>query len=101
MPDTIAPVPLMPGLRPATGASPPLVRWPGQVLSQADLLAQAVGLAAALPPAPYVINLCEDRGLFILALCAALVRGVQTLLPPTAWYTASRRSSRPTPAPCA
>ena len=82
MPDTIAQVPLMPGLRPAAGASAPLIRRPGQVLSQADLLAQAVRLAAALPSAPFVINLCEDRGIFILALCAALVRGVQTLLPP-------------------
>lgn len=61
----------------------PLVRRAGQVLSQEVLLAQAEQLAAALPPAPWVINLCEDRGLFILALCAALIRGVQTLLPPS------------------
>ncbi len=83
MPDSIAPVPLMPGLRPATGATQPLVRRSGQVLSQEALLAQAVRLAATMPPATYLINLCEDRGLFILGLCAALVRGVQTLLPPS------------------
>jgi len=81
MPDTISPVPLMPGFRPA--AARPLVRRPDQFLSQEALLAQAVQLAETLPQVPYVINLCEDRGLFILALCAALVRGVQTLLPPS------------------
>src|SRR5690606_6955757 len=39
------------------------------------------GVAAALPEAPYAINLCEDRYRFLVAFCAAAVRGQVTLLP--------------------
>ncbi|GAB6195449.1 AMP-binding protein [Lysobacter xanthus] len=38
-------------------------------------------LAAALPPATHVVNLCDDRYRFIVALCAAALRGQVTLLP--------------------
>ena len=44
-------------------------------------LAQVRGLAAQLPPARYAINLCEDRARFLLAFCAAALRGQVTLLP--------------------
>lgn len=69
----------MPGFQPGLT----LVRRPGQMLTHEALLSQAVGLARAMPPAPFVLNLCEDRGLFVLSLCAALVRGVRCLLPPS------------------
>ncbi|CAG4977835.1 AMP-binding protein [Novilysobacter luteus] len=39
------------------------------------------GVAAALPEAPYAINLCEDRYRFLVAFCAAALRGQVTLLP--------------------
>lgn len=81
MPDSIASVSLMPGFQPLTVADRPLIRRLDRPLTQSALLAEALRLAAAIPPAPQVINICEDRGLFILALCGALARGIQTLLP--------------------
>ena len=53
------------------------------VVSLARFLAQVRGVAAALPPARHVINLCEDRYDFLVTLCAAAVRGQVTLLPPS------------------
>ena len=41
------------------------------------------GVAALLPAAPFAINLCEDRHRFLVAFCAAALRGQATLLPPT------------------
>ncbi|MCF7223541.1 AMP-binding protein [Marilutibacter chinensis] len=41
------------------------------------------GVAAGLPDAPAVINLCEDRYRFLVAFCAAAMRGQTTLLPPS------------------
>lgn len=38
-------------------------------------------VAARLPAAHHAVNLCEDRYRFIVALCAAAVRGQVTLLP--------------------
>lgn len=40
-------------------------------------------VAAVLPSARYAVNLCEDRYRFIVALCAAALRGQVTLLPPS------------------
>lgn len=40
------------------------------------------GLAAQLPDAPFALNLCEDRYRFLVAFCAAALRGQTTLLPP-------------------
>ena len=55
--------------------------------SGAITLAQFVGevraVAALLPPAGFALNLCEDRYRFIVALCAAALRGQTTLLPPS------------------
>lgn len=39
------------------------------------------GVAAALPEARHAINLCEDRYRFLVAFCAAALRGQTTLLP--------------------
>ncbi|WP_425480837.1 AMP-binding protein [Montanilutibacter psychrotolerans] len=41
------------------------------------------GVAALLPDARHAINLCEDRYRFLVAFCAAMVRGQTTLLPPS------------------
>ncbi len=40
-------------------------------------------LAAALPPAGYLVNLCEQRDRLLTAYAAALVRGQTTLMPPS------------------
>ena len=40
-------------------------------------------VAAALPDAGFAVNLCEDRYRFMVALCAAALRGQTTLLPPS------------------
>lgn len=39
-------------------------------------------LAAVLPEAPALLNLCVDRYRFTVGLCAAMLRGQVTLLPP-------------------
>ncbi len=44
---------------------------------------RATALAARLPEASHVINLCERRDHFMLGFCAALLRGQVTLLPPS------------------
>ena len=40
-------------------------------------------VAASLPPARHAVNLCEDRYRFLVAFCAAAVRGQTTLMPPS------------------
>jgi acyl-coenzyme A synthetase/AMP-(fatty) acid ligase len=40
-------------------------------------------VAGQLPDARYALNLCEDRYRFMVALCAAALRGQTTLLPPS------------------
>lgn len=44
---------------------------------------QVRAVAAMLPVAAHAINLCEDRYHFLVAFCAAAVRGQTTLLPPS------------------
>ena len=55
------------------GGAVPLGRFLGQVRA----------LAARLPDTGHAINLCEDRYRFLVAFCAAAVRGQATLLPPS------------------
>src|SRR5699024_9170761 len=55
----------------------------GRAISQARFCAQAVALARQWPTASEVVNLCEDRHRFMLALVAASLRGAVTLLPPS------------------
>ncbi len=50
-----------------------LGRFAGEVRAVADLL----------PDARFAMNLCEDRYRFMVALCAAALRGQTTLLPPS------------------
>ncbi|MFC3114380.1 AMP-binding protein [Cellvibrio fontiphilus] len=46
-----------------------------------EFLGQVMHLAARLPEAEAVINLCDNRYLFTLGFCAALLRGQTNLLP--------------------
>jgi acyl-coenzyme A synthetase/AMP-(fatty) acid ligase len=46
-----------------------------------EFIGQVKRLAARLPEAGYTINLCDNRYLFTLGFCAALVRGQTNLLP--------------------
>ncbi|MGG6463170.1 AMP-binding protein [Solilutibacter silvestris] len=52
-------------------------------LSRGEFLARVRAVAAVLPQATHVINLCERRDAFIIGLCAAASRGQVTLLPPS------------------
>ncbi len=53
----------------------------GGAVPLSRFFAQVRGLAAQLPAERFAINLCEDRARFLLAFCAAAVRGQVTLLP--------------------
>jgi acyl-coenzyme A synthetase/AMP-(fatty) acid ligase len=52
-------------------------------VTRAAFLAEVAAVAAQLPDAPQAVNLCEDRYRFLVAFCAAAVRGQTTLLPPS------------------
>jgi acyl-coenzyme A synthetase/AMP-(fatty) acid ligase len=61
-----------------------LVAYRGsQPVTLAQFLADMRRTALRLPAGGYVLNLCGDRYRFAVALGAALVRGVVTLLPPS------------------
>lgn len=64
-------------------AERPLLWRQGEAISARQFLSQAQALAARLPDAPNLINLCEDRGHFMVAFAAALIAGRCTLLPPS------------------
>ena len=51
--------------------------------SLARFHAKVRALAALLPDGRHAINLCEDRYRFLVAFCAAALRGQTTLLPPS------------------
>lgn len=58
--------------------------WNGaQPVTQRAFIAQAQALAERLPEQRYALNLCEDRYRFMLAFCAAVLRGQTNLLPPS------------------
>jgi acyl-coenzyme A synthetase/AMP-(fatty) acid ligase len=61
-------------LLPALGLQPAAVRVD-------EFIGQVMRLAELLPEAGYTINLCDNRYLFTLGFCAALVRGQTNLLP--------------------
>lgn len=65
-------------------AGPPqrVVAFDGAVpVTRARFEAQVRAVAATLPAARHAVNLCDDRYRFIVALCAAALRGQVTLLP--------------------
>jgi acyl-coenzyme A synthetase/AMP-(fatty) acid ligase len=73
----------------AAMAALPLIDLPGRAIawrngapvSTADFLADVAAVAAALPAQRHALNLCDDRYLFLVGLCAAAVRGQTSLLP--------------------
>src|SRR5580692_12367523 len=62
-------------------AAAPLLWHPEGALSGGEFLRGVLALAKALPARPYLVNLCEQRANFLVAWCAALVRGQTNLLP--------------------
>lgn len=69
----------------------------GAVVSAAQFVSDVRSLASQLPERRYVINLCADRYRFAVGLCAALVRGQISLLPPnyTPGFVASLLEDHP------
>lgn len=55
----------------------------GREISRALFLQHVAEVAAALPAGHNVLNLCRDRYLFTVGLCASICRGVLSLLPNT------------------
>ncbi|SPD57674.1 protein of unknown function (plasmid) [Cupriavidus taiwanensis] len=61
-----------------------IIAWAhGRPVTVRQLLADAACLAAALPAGGHVFNACTDRYRFTVGLCAALLAGKPTLLPPS------------------
>lgn len=56
---------------------------PAGTIDAATFAAHVRAVAQELPRARCAINLCEDRYRFIVAFCAAALRGQTTLLPPS------------------
>lgn len=58
--------------------------WRGTTpISAQQFLSDATALAARLPTARYLVNLCQDRYNFLLSFCAAIIAGQTNLLPAT------------------
>jgi acyl-coenzyme A synthetase/AMP-(fatty) acid ligase len=78
-------------------AHQPVAFRKGTVVSAAQFIGDVQSLAARLPERSYVINLCGDRYRFAVGLCAALVRGQISLLPPnyTSAFVASLMEDHP------
>lgn len=53
----------------------------GRAVSAEQFLQHVRAVAATLPTAAAVVNLCTDRFAFMVAFCAAMLRGQVTLLP--------------------
>ena len=62
-------------------AAAPLLWRRGAQVTAGEFLRQVMVLAHRLPAAPCLVNLCEQRANFLVAWCAALVRGQTNLLP--------------------
>jgi acyl-coenzyme A synthetase/AMP-(fatty) acid ligase len=61
-----------------------IVAWRrGRPVTAARFVADVAAVAATLPESGHVLNFCSDRYRFAVLLCAAIVRGQVTLLPPT------------------
>lgn len=61
-----------------------IIAWVhGRAVTVRQFLADAARLAAALPAGGHVFNACTDRYRFTVGLCAALLAGKPTLLPPS------------------
>ena len=69
----------------------------GVAITQAEFLADALASAAALPDAPFAVNVCEDRYNFLVAFAAAIIRGQTSLFPgsPSAGFPGIARRCLP------
>ncbi len=71
---------------PLAWLSKPLTGLPvgdaGQIVSRGNFLAHATLLARQLPDQAYVLNLCDNRYLFLVAAWAAILSKQTNLLPP-------------------
>jgi acyl-coenzyme A synthetase/AMP-(fatty) acid ligase len=68
----------------AHAAPEDIIAWAhGRPVTVRQFLADAARLAAALPAGGQVFNACTDRYRFTVGLCAALLAGMPTLLPPS------------------
>src|SRR5882757_116115 len=72
-------------------SSAPLVWHDGIAITRGDFARTAQRLAARLPDACHVINLCAGRLNFMLGLAASALRGQTTLLPPNQTPAALQR----------
>jgi len=61
----------------------PLLMVHGRIVTAGEFAGAVTGLAAALPEGEHLVNLCERRHHFLVAYCAALLRGQSNLLPPS------------------
>lgn len=73
----------------------PLAWRSGVPVSGRAFLADVAALADRLPAQGPAVNLCADRYLFSVGLCAALVRGQASLLPPDARPETLERLAEP------
>ena len=64
-------------------ADAPLAWWRGALVIRQAFVADVNRVARALQPPYFVVNLCEDRYLFLVTFAAALIRGKTNLLPPS------------------
>jgi acyl-coenzyme A synthetase/AMP-(fatty) acid ligase len=56
--------------------------WRGDVpLARESMMREAASIAAALPAGRYVVNLCEQRDLFVLLFAASMMAGRTQLMP--------------------
>lgn len=71
-------------LLPVADFAAPFAFCQDRVVSRGTFYTQIMALAAALPAAPRVMNMCADRYWFTVALFAAIVRDKLTVLPNSA-----------------
>jgi acyl-coenzyme A synthetase/AMP-(fatty) acid ligase len=71
------------GSLPIGDSAQPVVWRDGHAVDRANLWAHAVAVAETFGDADHLINLCEDRGNFLIGFCAGLIAGKPTLLPPS------------------
>ncbi len=71
------------GLPLLSSAFRPIAWWRDRPILPETFLAHVNHVASCLPQRRFIINLCEDRYLFLVAFAAGLVRGQTQLLPPS------------------
>ncbi len=65
----------------ATALDAPITWWRNRPISRVAFLRHVGTVARRLPPARFILNLCEDRYLFLVAFAAVGANGQTSLLP--------------------